>query len=132
MMRFFAIINLLIAVLTTLTYLFIYLLSRNTDYLFNVHIHGLAGYLAGFSVAVKQSMSDHILVNSPFGKLRNKHIPLWVLLLAVLTRVAGGVDAPFPIMFAWGLVVSWVYLRFYQNHGNGNRGDMVDSFSFAR
>ena len=132
MLRFYVVLNILIGLLSTLTYLLFYLITRDTDLLFKQHIHGLAGYLAGFSVAVKQSMADHVLINSPFGKLRNKHVPLWVLLIAVLMRLVGGVDAPFPIMFAWGLVVSWVYLRFYQRHSNGNKGDMADSFSFAR
>lgn len=130
-LKFFTIVNIVIALLTALTYVIIYLPTRNPDYLFKQHIHGFAGFLAGFSVAVKQSMPDHILVNSPFGKLRNKHVPLWVLLFSILVRVAGGVDAPFPIMFAWGILVSWIYLRFYQNHGNGNTGDMSDSFTFA-
>ena len=131
MLFFYAVITLTVAVLTTLTYLVVYLISQNTDFLFDNYIHGLAGYLAGFSVAVKQVMPDHVLISSPFGKLRNKHIPLWLLYLAIIVRLLGGVDAPFPIMFAWGLVVSWVYLRFYQKHSSGSRGDMADNFSFA-
>jgi cbb3-type cytochrome oxidase subunit 1 len=47
--------------------------------LFETYIYGLAGYIAGFSVAVKQAMPDHVLATSPFGKLRNTHIPLLLL-----------------------------------------------------
>ena len=132
MLVFYLVVNLSVAVFGTLTYLFIYLISRNPDYLFVTHIHGLAGYLAGFSVAVKQVMPDHVLVNSPFGKLRNRHIPTLMLVLAIMVRIIGGVEGPYPIMFGWGLVISWIYLRFYQKHSNGNRGDMADSFTFAR
>ena len=107
-------------------------ISRNEEYLFDIHIHGLAGYVAGFSVAVKQVMPDHVLINSPFGKLRNKHIPSMMLYLAIIMRIIGAVDGPYPVMFCNGLIVSWVYLRFYQKHNNGNRGDMADSFTFAR
>jgi hypothetical protein len=32
-------------------------------------ITGLAGYLAGVSVAVKQAMPDHVLYRSPVGKV---------------------------------------------------------------
>lgn len=35
-------------------------------------------------------------------------------------------------MFTFGLIVSWVYLRFYQVHPNGSRGDNAESFGFAR
>jgi membrane associated rhomboid family serine protease len=132
MLIFFLVINILVAVLSAITYMLVYLISQDTDYLFETHIHGLAGYLAGFSVATKQVMPDHILVNSPFGKLRNKHIPLWLLVAAFLAHIAGAVDGPFPIMFGWGLLISWIYLRFYQKHSSGNRGDMADSFTFAR
>jgi hypothetical protein len=34
-------------------------------------------------------------------------------------------------MFGFGLLSSWVYLRFYQHHSNGTKGDMAESFSFA-
>ena len=132
MLVFYLVVNLLVAVMTTFTYLIIYLATRNTDYLFDTRIHGLAAYLAGFSVAVKQVMPDHVLVNSPFGKLRNKHIPLWLLVLAIVVAIIGGVDGPFPIMFGWGIAISWIYLRFYQKHSNGNRGDMTETFAFAR
>ena len=132
MLIFYMVINFGVAVLTTLTYVGIYLVTRNTDYLFKTHIHGLAGYMAGFSVAVKQVMPDHMLVNTPFFKMRNKHIPILLLVVAIIVRLLNGVDGPFPIMFGTGIVVSWIYLRFYQKHNNGNRGDMADNFTFAR
>merc|ERR1712088_626119 len=34
-------------------------------------------------------------------------------------------------MFGTGLIVSWVYLRFYQVHSNGSKGDLADSFAFS-
>lgn len=132
MLIFFLVVNILVAVISAFTYMMVYLISQDTDFLFRTHIHGLAGYLAGFAVATKQVMPDHVLVNSPFGKLRNKHIPLWLFIIAILGRLIGALDGPFPIMFGWGLLVSWIYLRFYQKHSNGNRGDMAESFTFAR
>ena len=132
MIVFFVVVNLSVAVLTTCTYLFLYLLTQDTDFLFDNYVHGMAGYLAGFAVAVKQAMPDHVLISSPFGKLRNLHIPLLLLIAAVVARIIGIVDPPFPIMFAWGLFASWVYLRFYQRHSSGSRGDMADSFGLAR
>ena len=57
------------------------------------------------------------------------------------------VEGSYCTMFGTGLVVSWVYLRFYQVrqqiralftqticfqvHSNGSRGDFADSFAFA-
>jgi len=132
MVVFFVVVNLFVVGLTTVTYLVIYLITQDPDYLFSNFVHGMAGYLAGFSVAVKQTMPDHVLVSSPFGKLRNRHVPLLLLIAAALARIIGAVETPFPIMFVWGSFVSWVYLRFYQRHSSGSRGDMSDSFALAR
>lgn len=47
MMTFFAVVNFGVAVLSTLFYLFLYMLTSNTDLLFDIHIHGLTGYIGG-------------------------------------------------------------------------------------
>lgn len=72
MLTFFGIVNLGIAILSSLYYLLLYTCTKNTDILFNVHIHGLAGYVAGVSVAVRQIMPDHLIVRTPMGKFTNR------------------------------------------------------------
>lgn len=59
-------------------------------------------------------------------------MPLIVAILSVLFWLCGILDGTTPTMFISGLIVSWVYLRFYQHHSNGNRGDGSESFTFAR
>ncbi|XP_071081810.1 transmembrane protein 115-like [Haliotis cracherodii] len=131
MLIFFLIVNVAVGILTAMCYLLVYLVTEDERILFSVNIHGMAGYIAGFSVAVKQVMPDHILVTSPFGKLRNTHIPLLLFIISIILQLVHALDGPYPILFGWGIVVSWVYLRFYQKHSNGNRGDMADNFTFA-
>lgn len=132
MMTFFAIVNLGVAVLSTTFYFFLYICTFNTDVLFSVHIHGLAGYIAGVAVAVKQIMPDLIIINTPLGKLSNSNVPLTVFFLSLVLWLLGLLEGSYPTMFFSGLLVSWVYLRFYQRHTNGTRGDMADYFTFAR
>merc|ERR1712156_866661 len=103
----------------------------NTELLFEVHIHGLAGYLAGVSVAVKQAMPDHVIYRSPVGKITNRNIPLACFLLTFVMWAIGLVEGSYCTMFGSGLVISWIYLRFYQMHANGSRGDTADGFAFA-
>ena len=64
-----------VAVLCAIFYYLLYMITENVDLLFQVHkmsrtvalqnfqvhIHGLSGYLAGVSIAVKQVMPDHVL-----------------------------------------------------------------------
>ena len=61
----------------------------NTELLFQVHIHGLSGYLAGVSIAVKQVMPDHILARTPIGKITNRNIPLAVFGLTFIMWAIG-------------------------------------------
>lgn len=131
MMTFFFITNTGVAVLCAAFYYLLYLVTENADLLFQVHIHGLSGYLAGVSVAVKQVMPDHVLARTPLGKITNRHIPLMVFGLTFLMWAIGMVEGSYCTMFGTGLIVSWVYLRFYQVHSNGSKGDLADSFAFS-
>lgn len=54
-----------------------------------------------------------------------------VLFCSLILWAVGIMDGTHPVMFCSGLIVSWVYLRFYQRHSNGSRGDSADSFTFA-
>lgn len=67
MMKFFILTNFGVAFLTTFYYLMIYACTGDASYLFDIHVHGLAGYIAAVSVAVKQIMPDHLLVKTPLG-----------------------------------------------------------------
>jgi len=132
MMTFFAIVNIGVAFLSTGFYLFLYMCTNNIDVLFNIHIHGMAGYIAGVAVAVKQIMPDHVIVKTPLGKMTNRNIPLTVFVASLILWLIGLLDGTYPTMYASGLLVSWTYLRFYQWHSNGTKGDMADNFTFAR
>ena len=90
----------------------------------------MAGYLAGVSVAVRQVMPDNIIYRSPIGKITNRNIPLFIFALALVFWALKFVEGSFVTMFGSGLIISWCYLRFYQVHSNGTKGDMADSFAF--
>ncbi|KAK9679148.1 Eukaryotic integral membrane protein (DUF1751) [Popillia japonica] len=94
-------------------------------------IINLAGYIAGVSVAVKQIMPDLVLIKTPLGKLSNKNVPLLVFVMSLILWLVRLLEGTYPTMFLSGLLISWIYLRFYQWHSNGSRGDMADYFTFA-
>ncbi|TMW50925.1 hypothetical protein DOY81_003998 [Sarcophaga bullata] len=130
MFKFFALSNFGVSILTTIYYLFYYMITKNPQILFDVHIHGLAGYVAGICVAVRQIMPDHLIFKTRWGRLTNRNVPLTVLIMSIILWAVHLLDGTYPAMFASGLLVSWVYLRFYQQHPNG-RGDSSESFTFA-
>ncbi|CAK1553428.1 unnamed protein product [Leptosia nina] len=130
MMKFFMLTNIGVAFLTTFYYLMIFTWTQETSYLFDIHVHGLAGYLAAVSVAVKQIIPDHLLIKTPLGKLTNRSLPLLILILAIIFWAVGALEGTYPCMWGSGTLLSWIYLRFWQRHSNGSRGDMADNFSF--
>ena len=80
------------------------------------------------SVAVKQAMPDHILFRTSMGfKLTNRNVPLSVFGLSFVMWAIGLVEGSYCTMFGSGLVISWIYLRFYQLHANGSRGGSMIS-----
>jgi membrane associated rhomboid family serine protease len=132
MLKFFVITNLGVAILSCLYYFFLFSITQNTDILFDTHIHGLVGYIAGVCVAVRQIMPDHLIIKTGIGKFTNRNIPLTILCISIILWAVGLLDGIHPVMFCSGLIVSWVYLRFYQKHSNNSRGDSAENFSFAR
>ncbi|CAK1603890.1 unnamed protein product [Parnassius mnemosyne] len=108
----------------------IYAWTQDTSLLFDIHVHGLAGYLAAVSVAVKQIMPDHLLIKTPLGKLTNRSLPLLILVAAIILWAVGALEGTYPCMWGSGTILSWIYLRFWQRHSSGTRGDMADNFSF--
>lgn len=72
MFIFFGIVNLGVAILTAFYYLSVYMCTKNADILFDIHIHGLIGYVAAVSVAVRQIMPDHLIAKTRLGKFTNR------------------------------------------------------------
>lgn len=72
MMKFFAVINLGVAFFSMFYYLLLYALSRNSAYLFDIKIHGLAGFIASLSVAIRQILPDHLIFKTKWGFITNR------------------------------------------------------------
>lgn len=129
---FFVIVNTGVAILSAAIYLFIFMCNLKTYWLFNIHIHGLSGYIAGVTVAIKQIMPDILIMKTAVGRLTNKNMPLLTIVIAFILWLVNLSPSSSVVMVICGVYVSWVYLRFYQRHPGGNVGDMSESFSFAR
>jgi hypothetical protein len=91
-----------------------------------------AGVIGGFCVAIKQLMPDTLLLNFSIVRLKQDDLPFLFFLITLVLFLVKLVDLVFLAMCLFGIYASWIYLRFYQVHNNGNRGDMSASFSFAR
>lgn len=137
LVKYFIIVNVVTAVVTIFVFSSVYLLTGIERFYFfhpenPFSVRGLAGFDAAILVALKQTMPDTVIVNSPFGRYKNNHIPLTWIVVTLIFTVVGVLNPVYICMFLAGLYSSWCYLRFYQVHKNDSQGDMADSFSFAR
>ena len=130
--RFYAIVTGCVAVLTTGFYFVLFFIKGDPDILFKNPIYGISGYAAGLTVVLKQAMGDQVFVNTSVCKLRHKHLPLLAAGVMLFARLVHLVPPPHFVLFLFGLLTSWIYLRFYQKHNDGSKGDSANGFSFAR
>ena len=69
---FFGVVNFFVAVLSSLYYLVLFAITKNTEILFDVKIHGLIGFLAGLCVATMLVMPNVLIAKTPLGSFTNR------------------------------------------------------------
>lgn len=131
-LKFYFLITCIVSIETTLIYFFLYSITFKEVFIFTTLIHGLSGFIGGFSVAIKQIMPDTILISFGILRLKQDDLPLLFLIASALFYLIGLIDLTFLIMLFFGIITSWIYLRFFQIHKNGIKGDSSNTFSFAR
>lgn len=127
--------------MSCLHYILIYTITTDASQLFSTRIHGLSPFCASMAVTVKQMLPQSVLLTTSVGKLKNDDIPLTSLVLALIAYFLNLIEGESVVMFFYGLILSWIYLRFFQLHEHHNRvsgaqnrsqsrGDLSDSFAF--
>lgn len=125
LVRFFLSINVMVGILTTAHYIVVYSIKGDAVYLYGVRIYGLTGFLAAVCVTVKQLLPDSVVFHSSLGKFKNDHIPIFGFLLAYVLYLLNLTSGVSVLTFFYGLITSWIYLRYYQFHPtNGTRGEL--------
>jgi len=130
--QFYFIITVLVALSTSFFYLTAFALTFDELLLFDVKIHGLGGLLGAFCVAIKQIMPDTIIFNVSFMRLRQDHLPLMLIFVSIIVSLVKITGFQYAVMVTFGVYIGWLYLRFFQKHKNGTRGDSSSTFTFSR
>jgi membrane associated rhomboid family serine protease len=130
--KFYFITTTIVAVETTLVLILLYMMTFKEVLIFNTLIHGLSGFIGVFTVAIKQIMPDTMLLNFGVIRIKQDDLPLVVLIISTILHLVKLIEFTFLIMLSFGLLNGWIYLRFFQVHKNGNKGDSSVTFSFAR
>ena len=58
-------------------------------------------------------------------------IPSLMLFASCIFAAVGVLPLTNPLQILSGVIIAWVYLRFYQPRGKGIKGDMSEHFAFA-
>jgi len=123
--RFIIIIILSSSLLSFLFSIMLYHITKDETQLY-LASSGFNGVIAGFTVAFKQLRpdTDLLFVLLP---LRAKYLPFLYLIFSV-PMIVFGFSQRFVV---FGLLIGWIYLRFYQRQPGGSKGDRSKDFAFA-
>ncbi|VDD83472.1 unnamed protein product [Mesocestoides corti] len=108
-----------------------YACTFNLDLLWTTPICGLSPLLGAALVVARQLTPDNVLANLPLGKFRTKHIAFTMFFCFLILAVLHVTDYVHFLLLTYGALVTWVYLRFFQRHSNGDIGDTTDAFDFS-
>jgi membrane associated rhomboid family serine protease len=130
---FVCIVGLASSVVTAFIIVLLYIPLRRDSLLFS-SFHGFVGILAGYSVAFKQVMPDHSVIPTSMKgfQLKSQMLPAVVFVMAFGLSLYGLTSVAVAPLVGSGIIVSWVYLRFYQRRRNSDsRGDLSSTFAFG-
>lgn len=134
--KYFAIVNISVAFGTTSVLLVAYAIliqfAEDPESVFELKFSGFTGFNSALFVAVKQILPDDVIFKTPVGKVKNTHLPALIILIFSILTVVRLASPVYLIMCLTGVFSGWIYLRFFQPHANGMKGDMAEHFSFAR
>eukprot|EP00039_Didymoeca_costata_P025506 m.13642 g.13642 ORF g.13642 m.13642 type:complete len:357 (+) comp4890_c0_seq1:289-1359(+) len=131
--KFIVLVNVFTCLGTALTYITLYALRQNLEFLFfpSGGFCGFWGVLAGYLVAFKQAYPQRRFTVGGLGLALDCR--LGPLLFISMLGAMYGIDimnGSSPLMAAHGALASWIYLRYYQEK-DGQRGDPSEAFTFA-
>ncbi|KAK3732842.1 hypothetical protein QZH41_012358, partial [Actinostola sp. cb2023] len=128
-LKFVLILNVGTSLFTSALCLVVYMATFKTHIWF-LQFAGMTGIISGMLVAFKQINPDQDLYKGMVN-LRIKQIPsLAILLYTILCLVGILPIIQLPQMLS-GIIIAWLYLRFYQPRARGSRGDLSEDFSCA-
>eukprot|EP00112_Aurelia_sp_Birch-Aquarium-sp1_P006744 Seg1738.12 transcript_id=Seg1738.12/GoldUCD/mRNA.D3Y31 product="Transmembrane protein 115" protein_id=Seg1738.12/GoldUCD/D3Y31 len=129
LLKFLVILDVFTSILTVILCLLAYLSTNNLNIWFAT-FSGMAGLIGGIAVAFKQIMPDN-KIDLRITEIRVEMIPSLLLFTSCIFSAVGMVPLTNPLQLFSGILVGWIYLRFYQPRGKGIKGDMNEHFEFA-
>jgi hypothetical protein len=97
---------------------------------YGIQYHGLEALQTAFLVAFAQLIPEHQIHFKSFFKVRVRDLPMAYVTFSNVICVLG-YPSPF-ILIQFGWLIGWGYLRFFQIHDGGVRGDRSETFNLVQ
>uniref|UniRef100_A0AC35U6C2 Transmembrane protein 115 n=1 Tax=Rhabditophanes sp. KR3021 TaxID=114890 RepID=A0AC35U6C2_9BILA len=125
-------IHIITTIMVSVTVFILYVLTRDLDLYFNKIINGLVPASAAFYVAIKQFLPDVAIFTTPFGRIKNTHLPFCCASFTLILALIGIVRPMCILQVFFATQISWTYLRFYQVGSDDTHliGDQSDHFAW--
>ncbi|VDK35532.1 unnamed protein product [Taenia asiatica] len=98
--------------------------------LFYTGVHGSSSFVAAVTVVSRQLMYD--ASSNTKAQTVYRYGSVFYLILIALLQIFRAIPSITLLYSFFGLLYGWTYLRFFQKHTDGKRGDFRGSFSFVR
>ncbi|KAI1724986.1 eukaryotic integral membrane protein (DUF1751) domain-containing protein [Ditylenchus destructor] len=130
--KFVAIVQAIATILIAILGLMLFAMFQAMSLFYYAPISGSSIVNICSLVALKQFLPDTVVLTTPYGRLKNGHLPLTALFGATVLWAIGLVRGTVPLQILFGLQISWTYLRFFQMPpGADHVGDDSEHFSWA-
>jgi hypothetical protein len=130
--KFFVIVQLLTPFLISIIGILSFAAFESLNFYFSGIICGYSSLCVAVFVAIKQFLPDTVVLATPFGRVKNTHLPGISVFFASILWIFGLVRGTVPLQIMFGIQISWTYLRYYQTHDETDEiGDSSEHFSWA-
>jgi len=126
--KFILVVNLASSLSSYVALVFLYMITRSEYLLYHYYWCGFAGTTSALLVGIKQLAPEFSVGYGPVA-IRAQYFPMIIVLSVPLAALFGFVLPSAPFIF-FGTYYGWLYLRFFQRHGNVV-GDLNETFAFS-
>ncbi|CEF60056.1 Transmembrane protein 115 [Strongyloides ratti] len=125
-------IHLLTTILIGIVIYIIYRVTNGNAQILEEIINGLVPISAAFFVPIKQFLPDIAIFTTPFGRIKNTHLPFSCIFFTIIFYLIGLVRFVCIFQTTIAIQLAWTYLRFYQENPNDKTtfGDLSDHFAW--
>ncbi|CAH8591527.1 unnamed protein product [Heterobilharzia americana] len=95
-------------------------------------VNGGSAFISSVLVVIIQLRPEQPIINCKAFSMKSQYGLFLVLLVYCFLKVVGLIRLSSFVLFCNGVICSWCYLRLFQRHPQGRRGDYRSSFSFTR